>query len=163
MKGISIILTILIVLFSQITKGCDCDYEGNFLKVAPRANLIALVKVKNYLSYEKINNELTPMSMEVEIVEVYKGKEVRKNIIIWGDNGVLCRPYISQFDTAKYFIIALYKGSEKYGQKNEKESDYSISNCGDYWLGVDIINKVAFGRISDSQKEISLIDLKLKL
>ena len=42
------------------------------------------------------------MSMEVEIIEIYKGEETRKSVIVWGDIGNLCRPYLSAFKEGQY-------------------------------------------------------------
>ena len=37
------------------------------------------------------------MSMEVEIMDIFKGKEIRKKITVWGDIGNLYRPYLEIF------------------------------------------------------------------
>jgi len=145
---------------------CDCDSQGQFLTVASKSELVALVKVTKYLTFKEIYDKQTPMSMEVEVIEVYKGKESRKTFIVWGDNGALCRPYLSQFDTGKYYVIAFYKGvdgSKVHGHKDEKTTDYSISICGDYWLQADIEKQIATGAVTAKQTQIKLADLKAKL
>ena len=104
--------------------------------------------------------------MEVEIVEVYKGTETRKKLVVWGDNGILCRPYLSQFDTGKYYVIAFYKasdGSKGHVHEDERPTDYAISICGDYWLKVDTDKQKAFGIVTKKQSEIRLSELKAKL
>jgi len=166
MKKLSTIIALLILTISQKTIACDCNYAGNFLTVAPNANLVALVKVIKYLNFEDIYEKATPMSMEVEVIEIYKGFEERKIVTIWGDNGVLCRPYLSQFEIDKYYVIAFDKGSDGtkgFSHKDEKITDYSISNCGDYWLDVDIKSQSAIGVIGEKQNEITLVELKEKL
>lgn len=77
------------MIIGKISFACDCNYQGAFLKVAPNTKLVALVKVTKYLLYEDIYDKKTPMSMEAEIIETYKGSETRKTVIIWGDNGNL--------------------------------------------------------------------------
>ena len=112
------------------------------------------------------NEKQTPTSMEVEIIEVFKGKEKRKSIIVYGDIGNLCRPYLSGFGIGKFYIIAFgpgLDGSNGFTHPDEKLSDYSISICGEYWLNVDIENKFASGSVADNQKQITLTDLKTKL
>ena len=166
MRQFTFVLTIFILTFSLSTYACDCDSQGEFLKVAPKTKLVALIKVNRYLTFKDIYNKPTPMSMEVEIIEIYKGKEARKTITVWGDNGALCRPYLSRFDIGKYYVIAFDEGSdltEINANKTEKKTDYSISVCGDYWLNVDFKKKIATGSVTDKQTQIKLADLKSKL
>lgn len=166
MKKLKLTLIILLCVIVKPHLACDCDYQGTFLRVAPETDFIALVKVTKYLTFSDIYNKPTPMSMEVEIIEVYKGKEARKKIIVWGDNGILCRPYLSLFDPGKYYVIAFNKGSDGskgHVHKNEKITDYSISICGAYWLNADIQKQVASGAVTEKQKQIKLSDLKVKL
>jgi hypothetical protein len=166
MKQITIVLTLFILTVSQKAFSCDCDSQGEFLKVAPKSEFVALVKVTKYLTFKNIYDKQTPMSMEVEIVEIYKGKESRRTITVWGDNGILCRPYLSKFDTGKYYVIAFYKGSDGsqgHVHKDEKTTDYSISICGDYWLKANIEKQIATGSVTDKQTQIKLADLKFKL
>jgi len=166
MKELKIILTIFLLTFGQTILACDCDSQGEFLTVAPKTKLVALVKVTKYLTFKNIYEEKTPMSMEVEIIEVYRGKETRKIVVVWGDIGNLCRPYLSRFDVGKFYVIAFDAGSDGskgFAHKNEKITDYSISVCGDYWLNVDMKNKIAIGSVTNKQKQITLTNLKTKL
>ena len=101
--------------------------------------------------------------MEVEIIDTYKGVESRKTVVVWGDPGNLCRPYLSQFKEGQYYVIAFNRNDEKEDHIFEKTNDYFISNCGTYWLNVDINLKKATGFITESHKEISLTDLKKKI
>jgi pyruvate carboxylase len=66
------------------TYACDCESQGNFLKVSPNSDLVALVKVNQYLTFKDIYDSPTPMSMEVEVIEVFKGVENRKKVKVWG-------------------------------------------------------------------------------
>ena len=101
--------------------------------------------------------------MEVEVIKIYKGHESRKKVIVWGDNGMLCRPYLSQFDTKQYYVIAFEKGNTGRGNTGEKETDYAISICGDYWLKADFKKKMASGHVSEDQQSIRLSEIKAKL
>ena len=76
---------------------CDCEYQGSFLKMSEHTPLVAMIKVTKYLTFKEIYDVKTPLSMEVELIEVYKGSESRKLVTVWGDNGILCRPYLSEF------------------------------------------------------------------
>lgn len=166
MKELKILLTIFFLTLGQTILACDCDSQGEFLTVAPKTKLVALVKVTKYLTFKDIYEEKTPMSMEVEIIEVYKGKETRKKVIVWGDIGNLCRPYLSRFDVGKFYLIAFdsgLDGAKGFAHKNEKITDYSISVCGDYWLNADMKKQIITGSIANKIKQISLVELKAKL
>ena len=153
MKRLTKILILIFLTSTSLTFACDCESQGQFLTVAPKSKLVALVKVNSYLTFKNIYDKPTPMSMEVEIVKVYYGQETRKTVTVWGDNGNLCRPYLSIFKTGNYYVIAFEQDSE------ENPSDYSISNCGDYWLNADNEKEIATGPVSENQKEIAFSDL----
>jgi hypothetical protein len=127
--------------------------------MSKRTPLVALIKVTKYLTYKDIYNEKTPMSMEVEIIDIYKGQEVRKTVTVWGDIGNLCRPYLSTFKEGQYYVIAFDNGNYSGGHPNEKDSDYSIFNCGCYWLTVDMETRKATGDINSDDRKITSIDL----
>lgn len=166
MNSLKLVVTIFLLTIGRTISACDCNMQGKFLQVAPNTKLVALVKVTKYLSFKEIYDVQTPMSMEVEIIDIYKGEESRKTVIVWGDIGNLCRPYLSRFKEDQYYVIAFYEGLD--GSKvdvhaNEKTTDYAISNCGEYWLDVDFINKIATGSVSDNQNQITLDELKSSL
>ena len=150
--------TIFAILFFQTTFACDCIYNGNFLKMQKRTPLVALIKVTKYLSFDTIDNKITPMSMQVEVINKYKGKETRQTFTVWGDNGKLCRPYLSEFKEGVYYVIAFDTGNQ--AQKDEKDSDYSITACGCYWLSVDINKQTVSGDISSNDRTSTTISLQ---
>ena len=153
MKRLKTILTIIFLAITSLTFACDCVSQGHFLTVAPKSKLVALVKVNSYLTFKNIYDKPTPMSMEVEIVKVYFGQETRKTVTVWGDNGNLCRPYLSIFKTDNYYVIAFEQDSKG------NPLDYAISNCGDYWLTADNEKKIATGAVSEKQNQITYGDL----
>jgi len=162
MRQLKNIFTIFLLTISHLIFACDCGSAGEFLTAATTTELVALVKVTKYLTYKPNYKKQTPMSMEVEIIKTFKGSEIRKTITVWGDNGYLCRPYLSKFDTAKYYVIAFNKGSDgSQGSvhKDEKQTDYSISICGNYWLDANIDTKTASGSVSSILKSISFDNL----
>lgn len=141
---------------------CDCDYNGSFLKLAPNAPLVSLVRVKKFLTFKHIDNNPTPMSMEVELIDTYKGLDTRKTFTVWGDPGNLCRPYLSVFKEGHAYVIAFFPAGRNQG---EKSTDHTISSCGCYWLSADLEKKVANGDINNETRaveSISLAQLKSK-
>ena len=157
-------LVLFVLLYTLESSACDCGYVGSFLKVAPKTSFVAVVKVVRYVTLSNPGN--SPRSIEVEVVDVIKGKEKRKHLVVWGDDGHLCRPFVSQFKVDSVYVMALHKGSVRWGQRGEKPSDYSISNCGTHWLSVDrstgLINGDVVGDIRDSSA-ITLGKLKVDL
>jgi len=164
-QSIYIIVLIHLLIVSHAC-ACECGYGGSFVKMAAKTEFVALVKVSKYLSVvNNIEGKIMPLSMEVEIVDVYKGTEIRKTITVWGDNGMLCRPYITSFKEGNYYIIAF----QHAGFNGEKKDDYSISICGCFWLNVDFTKHTATGDIDNpdssdrTNKTVTLLELKNKI
>jgi len=153
MKRLTVILTLIFLTATTLTFACDCQSKGNFLTVAPKSKLVALVKVNRYLTHKNIYDNPTPMSMEVEIIKVYHGQETRKTVTVWGDNGKQCRPYLNIFNVDNYYVIAFEQDSK------ENSLEYAISNCGDYWLIADNEKRIANGVVSKNQNQIGFGDL----
>ena len=101
-------------------------------------DLIVLAEVRSYYRH----------SMDVTIVEVLKGTETRRVIRVWGDDGALCRLYVSAFPRGTHWILALKRLREPAAQ------DYVISICGDVWL--EVRGDLAVGRITVPQHGRSL-------
>lgn len=154
MRTVIIILTVFLSLTTEKLFACDCELEGNFYRVSPTSDLVALVKINKYLTFKNIYDNPTPISMEVEVLEVFKGIENRKRIKVWGDFGHLCRPYLNQFSVDSLYVIAFHKGKKgDFEHKEETENDYSISNCGEYWLKANSNSETLIG--SESTIKIS--------
>ncbi|MFA7686271.1 MAG: hypothetical protein WCY25_00230 [Moheibacter sp.] len=119
---------------------------------------VALVKVIEYSDFldDKIYGfeGRMPFSMSVEIISKYKGKEARRQIKIWGDNGILCRPYIANFEIGKYYLIApsIINSDSEAGKAN----DYYFFSCWTDYLKVDYEKQIAYGKYSWWRKKISL-------
>ncbi len=132
------ILLLLIILFFMSLNtniyACSCEWNGPFFKVAKSTDLVALVKIKNYGSF---SGDM-PMSMEVEIIELLKGDDNRKIVKVWGDTGVLCRPYLKWFQSDSIWVLSLFKSQSEgyFRHPDEKEGDYNISGCGEYYMKV---------------------------
>jgi hypothetical protein len=129
------------------------------MEMSKNTPLVALIKVTKYLTFKDIYNEKTPMSMDVELVDVYKGNETRKNVTVWGDNGILCRPYLSEFKEEGYYVIAFYRSRAQRSDSAEQATDYFISICGAYWLNADIKNSIVTGDVNSKDRKPVTINL----
>jgi hypothetical protein len=144
---------LLLMLTHLRVVACECIYGGPFVKMAEKTGFVALIKVSKYLTFKDLAGvgEKIPMSMEVEIIDIYKGRESRKTITVWGDIGNLCRPYLSAFKENEYYVIAFQPGGLR-GHPDEKQTDYTISSCGANWLNVDYTKMTATGDIDSKDR-----------
>ncbi|WP_338378669.1 hypothetical protein [uncultured Flavobacterium sp.] len=163
MKHISIFLTLICLTIGQFSFACDCNSQDEFKTVAPTTEFVALVKVNKYLTYKNIYGEQIPISMEVEVVEIYKGEEKRRKITVWGGDVNICRPFLTKFKEGQHFVIAFSKvntNSQEPTHKGEKSSDYIIEKCGERWLSVDDSKKTATNWITEDTVTYDLKELK---
>jgi len=137
------IAAITMVLISSPCYACSCIWAGPFLQMSRDSKLVIRGTVKSYGPKLKHGDRLYA-SMEVEIVEVLKGKYVKKRIKLLGDTGMNCRPDITpeSFGIGSDFLFAL--GAE------EKEVQ-PISVCGEYWVRMN--KETAVGKVSKPQME----------
>ncbi|GGX01969.1 hypothetical protein GCM10008086_33020 [Salegentibacter mishustinae] len=119
---------------------------------------VALVKVVEFSDYLEENipgyEGKMPSSMTVEIIKKYKGKDSRKMIKIWGDDGALCRPYTANFEIGEYYLIA--PNLITAPNKNESKTDYEFFSCFVDYLKVDFKNAVAYGDYTKRTNKITL-------
>lgn len=156
-----ITISIFFYCFISSTIGCGCEVEGPFLKLAPSAKLIAVVKVKQYLSFEELEGIEVPMSMEMEVVKVLKGTETRPFIKVWGNNGMMCRPYLSLFEENSTWVMAFGEDGA-LGHDGASTEDYGVSHCGEQFMPVKM--GTVSGFIGSEQfEQISIGALQAKL
>jgi hypothetical protein len=158
-RYLSIITFSLIFLFPSKIVACGCTTEGPFLQVAAGASLVAVVEIEEYLTFQELMGEAVPMSMSVKIKRVLKGNETRENITIWGNNGLMCRPYLSIFEEGSQWVMAFTENPEE-GHEAANSTDYGLSHCGEYFMKVE--NNVVNGLIKggDSYQTMSIPTLK---
>jgi hypothetical protein len=100
-------------------------------------------------------NGKMPQSMTVEIIKKHKGIVIRQKIKIWGNNEILCRPYILNFVIGDYFLIAP-ESIEETGSSYESTTDYNFFSCSTDYLNVDMKTKNALRKYTNYQDKISL-------
>ena len=137
---------------------CECVWKGSFLEVAPLATAIVRGRVlRHYLVPSP-----EPSTMDFEVLEVLRGSLAPGVLRVWGDNGALCRPAVTEFPVGTEWVLAL----DGPGSKPGAGQSPSISSCGRYWLGVDGDDAVGILRGSrpDSPSErITLAELRRSL
>lgn len=148
--AMSIVVLLTILAVPSPAMACTCHWGGPFAKVALGQELVVYGEVLDYYRH----------SMEVKVLEVLKGKEDRGTIRIWGDNGALCRPYVTSFPIGTRWIFAVSSFPKDMGEdqppsfwdrflSRSSKRDYAISVCGDFWVAVR--GERAVGRITTPQ------------
>jgi hypothetical protein len=161
-KRLSILFLIIGVSLTKAFS-CDCVWGGPFLEATKETPFVAVVKVISYLVFKESHNATFPIAMEVEIIDIYKGRENRKRLLVWGNAGSQCRADIPSFNIGQHYVIGFFSGDKGYGHICEKDTDYSISGCGSYWLKVSLESKNAIGNINSIDRTDSTMSLdKLK-
>jgi hypothetical protein len=155
--------TFLIIYFSLFTVinafSCSCifDWDDSFSKTVGNSEFIALVRIISFDEF--LTNEITglegniPYAMTAELVNTYKGETTTKRIKIYGDNGALCRPYLSEFKIDGYYLIAPIK-------LKDEEGSYTFFYCRTDYLKVNMSEYKAYGKYSLLQSEIDLKDFE---
>ncbi len=155
MRLLAIGVVLLLLSPTPSAQACSCSWAGPFASVAPSADLVVRGKV---LSYDK-------NSLKLQVLEVLRGKESRKTIRVWGDNGAQCSPYVTAFPIGTEWILAIRRTtsgvSPGYFPRDgipgewKKSADYRISICGEFWLQVVGQNAVGIvhGKLADGPKE----------
>jgi hypothetical protein len=69
--------------------------------------------------------------MQVDVLEVMARQARKKRLRVAGGNGNLCRPYITEFPVGTEWVLGLYRAA-----KIDAVTDYSIKDCGTFWLQV---------------------------
>lgn len=89
---------------------------------------------------EKLDEEA--YGMHVKVLRVLQGNvAVDDTLMVWGDNGACCRPYVSTWTNGDTILWAFnetdFTGNiiDPFGPQLEQEGDYCINGCGVYWLG----------------------------
>lgn len=162
MKKTFVILFILLISIKSFACSCECTGDCSFSNISKGSEFVALVKVIEYSDFLNVQIDdydgKMPLSMTVEVIEKYIGSEKRKTIKIWGDNGMLCRPYIANFKVGKYYLIAPSKIDEN--SDNGVKGDYDFFSCFTDYLTVDFEKQIAYGEYSKKENQVALKDFE---
>jgi hypothetical protein len=158
-----LLLTIIGVTIWTCGRTCDCDYIGNFVKTSKWSETIFIVKVTGYGDYITLTGAApspvsVPLTASFEIIRTLKGNSDKKEIKVFGDNGVLCRPYIDTFKKDKYYVVGLYRCDGKEG--NETVEDFYVTGCGEFWIEYNPENKTVTGLIKNKNRKRTTMSLE---
>lgn len=137
MKKIFILSILLTFSFIRLS-ACSCLLTGNSFcqTIANDTTVVSVIMAEKVGSYY--------YGMRIKCLTVLKGQFPGDTILVWGDNGILCRKSTSTYSTGDTLIVALQKCDKtgntlftpQYPAGLELASDYQLSACGIYSLRV---------------------------
>lgn len=153
----TIIISFSLLLLTPSAYGCSCvSSKSSFVQLTKRSELVIRGRVIEYLWHkDDREKKRTPPAMTVEVKEVYKGAAKLGKIVVWGDNGMQCRPYVTKFPVKTEWVFALSK------DPSTAKGKLAISVCGEYWLqvkGNNVVGKITDGSPKAKPKVVSLPD-----
>ena len=158
------LLIISFLLFPSLkVLACSCSWVWNdsFSRTVGNSEFVALIKVLSFDEYLERDiwdsDERMPYSMTVKVIKRYKGKESREKVKILGDNGVLCRPYLSEFEVGSYYLAAPIPINDL------SNTEYEFFFCRTDYLKVNKELNIAYGKYSLIRYQIGLEAFERKL
>lgn len=104
--------------------------------------------------------------MHVKVLEVFAGDvQAEDTLMVWGDNGALCRWYVQTWNTGDTVVWAFHNTdfmgnfiTAGFPPDLEHAGDYHISVCGIFWL--DYANGVVNGQLEPGVSIMPLVELQ---
>jgi Secretion system C-terminal sorting domain len=138
MRKIAILSMLSVVSFFDST-ACSCLQIGNSFcqTITADTTIVSVVMVKKIADYH--------YGMRVRCLATIGGQSPADTLLIWGDNGILCRKSTGNYLTGDTLILALQKCDKSgntlftplYPGGLESSADYQLSGCGVYCLRVN--------------------------
>lgn len=87
---------------------CTCNGNASFYQVARAAPVVVRAIVVEHKALDRGYRPNLATHMELRVLDVLKGVVPGDRILVAGDVGNLCRPYVSTFakDTEWYFVLS---------------------------------------------------------
>lgn len=106
---------------------CSCAFSSDFAHNS--GSVVIAGTVREYLRAPRLENR--PYAMEVEVETVLRGEYRARRIIIWGDLGMSCVPYVTRFPIGTKWVFAISGPTTipDFGDEN-----YHFGMCETDWL-----------------------------
>jgi hypothetical protein len=150
----AIFTVLFVVCMSSTVFACTCVNSRPFFDITSNADLVVIGKPISYGEVSQFSSQ--PLSADVEIQRVLKGNASLEKIRVFGDNGALCRPYVTKFPLNTTWVFAL----NFLATGSNGEPQYAISGCGEFSLKVKAGR--VFGRIKSSQQTSAILPRFIK-
>jgi hypothetical protein len=116
-------------LWAINANACKCDWSRNFLELCSESDVVIKFEAKGYEDYQEMGSESTPLTLVVEVVEVYKGLISGVEMRFSGNDGTLCRKYADHFKIGRDYYF-------QYNYPTEGQNPI-LDICGEYALLLD--------------------------
>lgn len=136
-------LLFLLITLGSPAAASSCMYRQPFLEAAQKAKLVVQARVIKYLDMP--GNPGRPLAMVVKIEKTFRGSTPLKTLTVYGDNGGIPRPFVTQFPVGSTWLFPLVQdwiGSETVGRK---QTDYALPVCSDG--GLVVLGNQLFGLV----------------
>jgi hypothetical protein len=132
----------------------DCDWGGPFLENVGQANLIVRGKILAY--HEKLSLSSPPTSMDVEVLETYRGMTKDSEISIFDDP--MFGAFLTTFPVDTEWILALQQ--KPMGEM--PSNTYTIPGCWDSYLKVEasVVGNLHDTENREVQQRVSLDEFR---
>jgi hypothetical protein len=160
LQGFRLLLPAVGLIWAGGASACSCYWTGPFLDVAPRSESIVRAKVLGYHGKGRLADQ--PLAMDLSVLETLKGDPQPASLRVWGDDGHLCRPAVTQFPVGTEWILALNGPGSKPGVGPGP----AISVCGEYWLRVTgdrVVGSIEIGSAKEARQDMPLDSLRARL
>ncbi len=124
--------TIAALLVAMPSLACTCNGNASFYQVARAAPVVVRAIVVEHKALDRGYRPNLATHMELRVLDVLKGVVPGDRILVAGDVGNLCRPYVSGFakGTEWYFVLA------PLAALRDGIPEFAISVCGTHWRRV---------------------------
>lgn len=144
-----LIALLFLTLPNSAIHACSCIWGGPFADVAAESELVLKGKILGYGPVLDVNFESPATvyeSMTIQVTEVIHGKYKSKTLVVLGDRGIDCRPYITQsrFPKKSDILLAL---------RTPKKDVVPLSSCGEY--SIQLKREDAIGKKWIDLKQVS--------
>src|SRR5262249_24186430 len=118
---------LLLALAAAPATACTCGTWAPFLDASKNVPVIVHARV---LEYDRKSGDF-PLAMLIEVIQPARNAAVGEKIRVWGDNGMLCRPYVSAFPPGTEWVFAL-GGDHRLAPEQQAANlrEFSIGGCG---------------------------------
>lgn len=130
----SLVIAGLMLFYSALAAAdCTCLWQGSFVDVHPDADVVIAGEVTDGRGN----------SMDIDITRILRGPDYLQEVRVWLESADYCRPPRELFPVGSTWVMALQRIDSipedgfdpntpdiSYG----RVGDYSLSNCGGYWL-----------------------------
>jgi len=121
-----------LMAWQALAVACTCFRGSAFPEASDAAPVVVHARVLQHSDRESGG---MPLAMLIGVINPLRNAGAGEKLKVWGDNGILCRPYVMQFPVGTEWILAL--GTDPMFPPAPSSAgirQFTIGGCGAYWL-----------------------------